>query len=490
MKKINILSIAFILAIVGGMFTACSDFDPKGMPEVPELRKASDLKATIDGFVVNLSWNLPAVDGIEGVDLITNGDFAEAVELDPNVTEYTVIGQPMGEDYVYTVKIRYEGGYVSEGVSVNVELPKVDLPEITGLSADVSGRTVTLGWTLPAEDGITGVRIYRNGDVASATVVEGQPTSYVLKGQPMEMEHTYTVCVVYNEYYVSEGVSVKAEIPYIEPKVGYLLTAASVSALPDDDERAAAQWFSTQSNADFIPVSELADIDTDIYPVLWVHIDRIGTPLGWKNLPEEISNDATIEALRQYYEHGGSLYLSVMATQLTVPLGIVPENMAPEVFASGTGGSGTDIRTINPYLGWDFQEGSDQGFYDRTGHAVYEGLTFQVVNDFAYPSLPLIGPGLREDHNCLWDCNVYGRGNQIDVIKNFEVTTNSLVLATWGHVRDHCVAGLVEFNGDTNRGRCIANGFAAYEWNQNSGTNPYQANIEKLTANILSYLKY
>lgn len=36
MKKINILSIAFILAIVGGMFTACSDFDPKGMPQVPE----------------------------------------------------------------------------------------------------------------------------------------------------------------------------------------------------------------------------------------------------------------------------------------------------------------------------------------------------------------------------------------------------------------------------------------------------------------------
>ena len=82
MKKINILSIAFILAIVGGMFTACSDFDPKGMPQVPELRKASDLKATIDGFVVNLSWDLPAADDIEGVDLITNGVNSTAVKLE------------------------------------------------------------------------------------------------------------------------------------------------------------------------------------------------------------------------------------------------------------------------------------------------------------------------------------------------------------------------------------------------------------------------
>ena len=75
------------------------------------------------------------------------------------------------------------------------------------------------------------------------------------------------------------------------------------------------------------------------------------------------------------------------------------------------------------------------------------------------------------------------------MIKNFEVTTNSLVLATWGHVRDHCVAGLVEFYSNSEHGRCIANGFAAYEWNQNSGENPYQHNVEQLTLNILDYLK-
>ena len=51
------------------------------------------------------------------------------------------------------------------------------------------------------------------------------------------------------------------------------------------------------------------------------------------------------------------------------------------------------------------------------------------------------------------------------------------------------MAGLVEFYAAGDHGRCIANGFAAYEWNQNSGPNPYQHNVEKLTLNILHYLQ-
>jgi hypothetical protein len=168
---------------------------------------------------------------------------------------------------------------------------------------------------------------------------------------------------------------------------------------------------------------------------------------------------------------------------------MVPESQNPTLWGNGDGGWGDDVWCINPYLGWDFRDGSDQGFYDRTSHAVYDGLTMEDPNGYGYNCLPLIGPGQREDHNCMWDCNIYGKGSQCDVIKNFEVMNNCLVLATWGHVRDHCVAGLVEFYATSDHGQCIANGFSAYEWNQNSGTNPYQSNIERLTLNILNYLK-
>ncbi len=489
MKKLHLYSLGLLVILMSSILSACSDFEPKGMPEIPSLAKASDLKATVVGHKVNLSWVLPADNDITGVRLITNGNNNNTINLDGRATEYTISGQPMGVEYLYTVKVVYDNEYVSEGVSVTSTLPQEQLSGVTDLKAAISGRTVTLTWVLPSSNEITGVRIIRDGDVNAATVLEGKVTSFELKGQPMDKELTYSVEAIYDNYYMSEGKEVKVTVPYITPKMAYLMTAASIAELPDDDERAAATWFSAQDNAEFIQPSQIADLDADLYPVIWIEIDRVGLPLGWENLPSEITNAATIDALKQYSANGGSLYLANMATQLTVPLGIVPANMAPTIYGNGDGGSGDDVWVINPYLGWDFRNGSDQGFYDRTAHAIFQGLTLEDPNGYGYDNLPLIGPGQREDHNCLWDCNIYGRGNQPDVIRNFEVTTNSLVLATWGHVRDHCVAGLVEFYSNAEHGRCIANGFAAYEWNQNSGQNPYQHNVEQLTLNILNYLK-
>lgn len=360
------------------------------------------------------------------------------------------------------------------------------LAKATNLTAEVSGRTVTLSWALPQGD-IQAVWVSRDG--GNPTVLPADATTFTLKGQPMDKELLYTVKVAYADGHVSEGISTKVTIPYVESKVGFVLLADSPEALPDDDEQAAAKWFAAQPNTVLVRPSEIASLDPATVSVLWIMVDRVGLPLGWENLPAELVSEETIAALREYSANGGSLYLSNHATQLSVPLGYTPENMNPTVYGNGMGGSGTDVWVLQAYLGWDFRNGSDQGFYDRTTHAIYKGLTFEDPNNYGYPNLPLIGPGEREDHNCLWDCNIYGRGAYPDVIKNFEVTTNSLVLATWGHVRDHCVAAMVEFYADDNRGRCIANGLAAYEWNQNSGENPYQGNIEGLTANILNYLK-
>lgn len=365
-----------------------------------------------------------------------------------------------------------------------------DVPELakaSGLQADVAGRTVTLRWELPAREGITGVRV--SCDNGAPTILPADATSCVLKGQPMDRDLVYTVKIDYDGGYVSEGISIIARVPYVASKMAYLMTAPSVADLPDDDERAAATWFSAQENAEFIQPSQISSLDPDIYSVIWIEIDRVGLPFGWENLPGGLADDSTIAALREYSANGGSIYLANMATQLTVPLGMVPENMAPTIFGNGQGGSGTDVWVINPYLGVDFKDGGDQGYYDRTAHAIYKGLTLEDPNNYGYLTLPLIGPGQREDHNCMWDCNIYGKGSQRDVIANFEQSTNSLVLATWGHVRDHCVAGLVEFYANDTHGRCIANGLAAYEWNQNSGQNPYQHNVEQLTLNILNYLK-
>ncbi len=356
------------------------------------------------------------------------------------------------------------------------------------VAAGVDGRSVTLSWALPQGD-ITNVVIIRNADFNTAITLPGTATSYTLKGQPMDEELTYTVKVRYADGHLSEGTSVQVVVPYIEPVPAFLLLASSPSALADDDEKAAAEWFATLPHHKFITPAELKDLKPDYNPVLWIAVDRVGEPMGWENLPAEIVSPDAIAALKKYSQDGGSLYLSTFATQLTVPLGFVPSDWAPTVYGNGEGGSGDDVWVINPHLGVDFQNGGEQGYYDRAEHAIFKGITLEDPNNYGYSTVPLIGPGQREDHNCLWDCNIYGKGSEKDVIRNFEVTTNSLVLATWGHVRDHCVAGLVAFNATAEHGRCVAMGLAAYEWNQNSGTNVYQKNVEKLTENILDYLK-
>lgn len=100
---------------------------------------------------------------------------------------------------------------------------------------------------------------------------------------------------------------------------------------------------------------------------------------------------------------------------------------------------------------------------------------------------------MREDHNCMWDLNAYGlpalAPEAKNVVNAFEHLNDCTVLATWGHVTDYCCAGIVEFNPTSiYKGRVIAIGLSSYEFKQNSGTNQYQGNIEKLTKNCIDYL--
>lgn len=486
-NKFRYLLGAVVTAFAG--LASCSDFEPVGYESIPDLPVVSGLSAEVVGRTVSVSWTLPAADGITDVLFIRDADNSHPLSLGADATSYEVKGQPMGEEGIYTVKVCYEDRYVSEGVSATAVIPVQELPGVTGLASETSGRKVTLSWTNPTGADVTGVRIVTNGDVASAVSLPAGTTEYTLKAQPMDVDLSYDVQAVYDDFYPSVSSVVSVRIPYITPKMGYLMTAASIAELPDDDERAAAAWFVQQENAELVYPSALPSLDPDVCSVLWIEIDRVGLPLGWENLPSVITSPEAIAALKEYSANGGSIYLANMAVQLTVPLGFVPDTMAPTVYGNGDGGSGDDVWTINPFLGVDFKDNGDQGYYDRSEHAIFKGISLEDPNGWGLPGIPLIGPGQREDHNCLWDCNLYGRGAYPDVIANFEAVTGSLVLATWGHVRDHCVAGMVEFFATPVHGRCVANGFAAYEWNQNSGANPYQQNVEKLTLNILDYLK-
>ena len=107
--------------------------------------------------------------------------------------------------------------------------------------------------------------------------------------------------------------------------------------------------------------------------------------------------------------------------------------------------------------------------------------------NYGHDIFPLIGSGLKEDHNCMWDLNAYGLAGNPNVVVAFENATNSTVLGTWQHVVDYCCAAVVDFNPtDTYTGHIVAIGPSAYEFHQPG--NAYQTNMEKLTANALTYL--
>lgn len=371
----------------------------------------------------------------------------------------------------------------------DVNIPdSVEAPKATDVAAQVDGRNVTLNWTLPADEDKVGVDVYRNSKLLESL---GLVNTYSVTRQPTRTDLYYTVKVKYGDGRVSEGTSVKVYIDQEPPKVGMLIAANSEAELEDDDEIAAVNWFKQTygDKGQVLTAADAAKINPSDYPMLWIQIDRVGIGKGMNNLPACIKSGSLLAKLTEYVKDGGNLLLTKHATQLVAGLGRIENKFDVTIFSDGNGGEGTDIWTTNAVIG-----SSCSPAYDHRGHSIFSGLEVMPKGvQYDHESYPLEGPGIREDHNCMWDLNAYGLPTLAPDAKNvvdaFERVTNSTVLATWGHVTDYCCAGIVEFNPTTEyKGRIIAIGLSAYEFNQNSGINQYQKNTETLTKNSIDYL--
>ena len=371
----------------------------------------------------------------------------------------------------------------------DVNIPdSMEAPKATDVEAQVDGRNVTLNWTLPADEDKVGVDVYRNSKLLESL---GLVNTYSVTRQPTRTDLYYTVKVMYGDGRVSEGTSVKVYIDQEPPKVGMLIAANSEAELEDDDEIAAVNWFKQTygDKGQILTAADAAKINPSDYPMLWIQIDRVGIGKGMNNLPACINSGSLLAKLTEYVKDGGNLLLTKHATQLVAGLGRIENKFDVTIFSDGNGGEGTDIWTTNAVIG----SGCSPA-YDHRGHSIFSGLEVMPKGvQYDHESYPLEGSGMREDHNCMWDLNAYGLPTLAPDAKNvvdaFERITNSTVLATWGHVTDYCCAGIVEFNPtDEYKGRIIAIGLSAYEFNQNSGVNQYQKNTETLTKNSIDYL--
>lgn len=285
------------------------------------------------------------------------------------------------------------------------------------------------------------------------------------------------------------------------PKVGMLIGYDNTSN-SNAQESTAAKWFEeTFPEGEIITPSDLDKINASELSAIWVHIDRLGIGKGYENLPAEYKN--ATEALKKYVNEGGSLYLSKFATQMVPELGRIDAAYAPGIFGDGDGGVGTDVWCLNAYLGsmqTYIDDADPTQIYDRTSHPIYANMEMwdahsEKISDYPHPAFPLLGTATgegihREDHNCMWDLNAYQwSADGKNTLEKFENQYDCVVLGTWGHVQDYCVAGIVEFKPTTDiKGTIIANGLAACEWAPRTANNDYHSNLTKLTENTINYL--
>ena len=389
--------------------------------------------------------------------------------------------------HIYSILVAAFAAFALGSCS-DVDIPAaVQSAKVSNLAATVEGRAITLSWTLPSAEGIKGVNIYRNNDLIAQL---GAVATYTAKKQPSNQDLLYTVKIVYENGNISEGETFKVDA-LSGSKVAMLLPSNNDSDL-DDDELAAKKWF-VQTYGDngtvFTPAT-LTSLNPSQYAALWIQIDRVGLEMGPDKLPADIIANGVVDNLSAYLKAGGNVFLTKHATQLVSSMGRIAETYGPHLFGSGEGGEGTDIWTTNAVIGSNCDPK-----YDHRSHAAFAGLEVLPANDpvnmYDHESYPLEGPGFREDHNCMWDLNSYGftPADGVNVVDAFEKKTSSVVLATWGHVTDYCCGGIIEFLPTNDiKGRMICIGLSSYEFKQNSGTNQYQQNTEKLTKNCIDYL--
>jgi len=353
---------------------------------------------------------------------------------------------------------------------------KYDVPEGT--------RQLTLSWTNPAGE-ISGIQIIK--DDADVIELEGAQTSYLIKKAPANVDVSYTVKARFADGTVSKGQTVRLFIPYEAKKA----SGAVAMLLPDDyatgsaDEKSAADWFQknyvAKNKGIIITPATIDNLDIEKQSACWVMCDRIGVGHGWEKLPGGLASTATIEALKAFGNDGGNLLLTNHATQLTVAIGRISDRYAPGIFGDGEGGNNGDIWGVHPIIG-----NVEGQIYDHSGHDIYRGLTY--MPDLFAGIYCFEGPGLKGDHNCMWDLNAYQLAPNPNVVTAWEEITNSTVLGTWNHVVDYCCAGIVDFEPTSAfPARVLAVGLAAYEW-ELGGENEKQDQLEMFTANCLKYV--
>lgn len=164
--------------------------------------QVTDLKAVPGDREVTLSWSLP--EGVMATEFIIFYTDAQkgkvSLRTDGPVTTYKVTGLTNDISYIFNVQAVY-GDKVSGAVSVSVK-PVTSRFPVTGLLADAGVGSVTLYWTRPESDQLTGYLIsyLKDGEETpmTVTVTDKDVVSYTIEGLTDDVNYTFTVVARYS----------------------------------------------------------------------------------------------------------------------------------------------------------------------------------------------------------------------------------------------------------------------------------------------------
>ena len=299
-----------------------------------------------------------------------------------------------------------------------------------------------------------------------------------------------------------------------QSNAAFLSTFSSFSEVQtggDDDEIAAAEWFTNSFGGDFLSVNDVTTTDLSKYKVIWLDVSRL---YGFSQFPAELCTNEVVEAIQDYFLRGGNLLLTSYGIKYLSILGRA-NDMFGELWEEGSVG-GTVRPDINdaaygpiPVYGRFFTTGDHEfsgGAITHQDDPLFDGLSYEdrvtdvgmaPATNYTYRFYPLIGPGHKEVHRVVWtgDCVSNAGGviaGGIDnpmFLKSFEEEQNMEALATVEYTLAYFRVCIGRWNPTSLfNGKAITISDTGYEWNQNDRENIYQDNMIRLTENALKEL--
>lgn len=503
-------------------FAACQDKDYDIQPAKVNPIEASQFTCQQEGDDYVISW--PESLNVYGVQVtIMKGDTPQGNSQVSGTNMFIHKDVPTNVPFTYVVRAMDKDGNLSTGAILRYTRHGANPIQGVAMAQveKADGYDMVVTWDeMSGLSSITFIAECRNRKIQET--LDAKATSYTIENVVQGEEWNVKVIAVNAE---GPALSSKSSLKIGVTKIGYLGIYESVDDLVqngDDDEVAGWAWLSREYvSAQYVPFSSIKSAaDLEPYRVLfWMRDLEAGGEGAVFNMPQVVL-DAT-PAIRQWYQHGGSMLLWSHATPYIEHLGRIPmgtwqsndRNINTE-----PGGFNNDRWSLAVCL----SPGENKFQKDHSNHPIFKGMRDVEYNVWGRTVLvPFKSGGFTEDHNCLffnYPSQITGYGNQDercydDLVGKFGI----IPLGTWDsqinwvgqfnvweaqRCDEHHVATAAEaIPATAGTVLCIGNGGCNFNMKDADGTfkrdlnelpsanNGYQDNILRLAKNSLEYLK-